>query len=330
MKKQGAMNNSLLILQGNCFETLKTLPHKSVHCCVTSPPYWGLRDYGCKEQIGLETTPQEYVNNISDVFRMVYDVLRDDGTLWLNLGDGYNGSGKGESSNKKQNSNAGSRTVVGRKTEATGLKPKNLVGIPWRVAFALQSEGWYLRSDIIWHKPNPMPESVKDRPTKAHEYIFMFSKSERYFYDCESIKEPSVYRDDRIRDRENTRLNNVPGRTRMGGLTRNNYEWRNKRDVWTVQTQPCKEAHFAVFPEKLIEPCILAGCPVGGVVLDPFAGSGTTGRVALKVGRKAILCELNPQYIPIINRRTNVSLELALSSGGNQGAHEKGFDASNN
>jgi len=320
------MVDSLQILQGNCLSTLKTLPHKSVHCCVTSPPYWGLRDYGCEGQIGLETTPQEYVNNISAVFRLVYNVLRDDGTLWLNIGDSYNGY-KGNACRDTSGSEyAGFRNQPARESghglECKDLKPKDLIGIPWRVAFALQAEGWYLRSDIIWHKPNPMPESVTDRCTRSHEYIFLLSKSKKYYFDAEAIKEPCSAAN--ILDFARRKTLNNKGRGKGSyeeirpDLCRNRADYmpgdfrRNKRDVWTVQTKPCKEAHFAVFPEKLIEPCILAGCPVGGIVLDPFAGSGTTGRVALELGRKAILCELNQKYIPIIKRQTNIPVGLNL------------------
>lgn len=296
------------IIQGDAREVLKTLPDKSIHCCVTSPPYYGLRDYGVDGQIGLEETPEEYVENMVEIFRRVRRVLRPDGTLWLNLGDSYAGSGMGAANYPgdygKQNSNKGSLSVKGRAgLVPDGLKPKDLIGIPWRVAFALQGDGWYLRADIIWSKPNSMPESVTDRPTKAHEYIFLLSKSQRYYYDFEIIKEPTITRDNSYRDRDDSKLNNTPGRTRMGGLKTNNYEMRNKRSVWTVPTKPFSEAHFAVFPPKLIEPCILAGCPVGGIVLDPFMGSGTTALVAFEHERNYLGIELNPEYIKLANRR---------------------------
>lgn len=243
------------------------------------------------------------------VFREVRRVLRPDGTLWLNLGDSYAGSGMGganypESASEKQLSNTGSTTCKGRGGYvAPGLKSKDLCGIPWRVAFALQADGWYLRQDIIWHKPNPMPESVTDRCTKAHEYVFLFAKSAKYYFDGEAIKEPTTTNDDLVRDRDTTKLNNVPGRTRMAGLQTNNYNLRNKRSVWTVTTKPFKEAHFATFPPDLIEPCILAGCPEGGTVLDPFFGSGTTGLVCSRLNRQYIGIELNEQYCKMAERR---------------------------
>jgi len=297
------------LLQGDCREVLKTLPEQSVNCCVTSPPYFGLRDYGCESQIGLEQTPDEYVAQLVEVFRQVKRVLRDDGTLWLNLGDSYTGGGAGRNDGNhradgKPGGMSSKATGVTRNRGRCGLKPKDLIGIPWRVAFALQADGWYLRQDIIWHKPNPMPESVTDRCTKAHEYIFLLSKSAKYWYDNEAIKEPTITKDSNLRDRENAKLNNTPGRTKMMGLTTNSYETRNKRDVWVVHTKAYKEAHFAVFPSELIQPCILAGCPAGGTVLDPFGGSGTTGMVAETLGRNSILIELNPEYVKIQEHRT--------------------------
>lgn len=262
------------VITGDCIDTLKALPEQSVHTCVTSPPYFGLRDYGHDGQIGLEPTPDEFVAALVAVFREVRRVLRDDGTLWLNLGDSYArnpakgqhkpGQSGGKNAYVYDNGNGrASATFLG-----DGIKEKDLIGIPWRVAFALQADGWYLRQDIIWHKPNPMPESVRDRCTKAHEYIFLLSKGQRYYFDAEAIKEQAV-----------------------GGTER-----RNRRSVWTVTTKPFKGAHFATFPPDLIEPCVLAGAPVGGVVLDPFGGAGTTGLVAKMNYRKAILCELNPEY----------------------------------
>ena len=231
------------IIQGDVIETLRTLPEGFIHTCVTSPPYWGLRDYGVEGQIGLEETPEEYVEKMVEVFREVRRVLRDDGTLWLNLGDSY------------ANSNAG-----GKKTPE-GLKPKDLVGIPWRVAFALQADGWYLRSDIIWHKPNAMPESVKDRPTKAHEYIFLLSKSPKYYYDADAIREPMVKGDANSGAKNYRRINGAEFRDDSTQSRKDNPLGRNKRTVWTVSTKPFKGAHFAVFPPDLIEPCILAGAP---------------------------------------------------------------------
>jgi DNA modification methylase len=373
--------SGLRILTGDCREILPTkLLANSVQCCVTSPPYWGLRDYGtasweggdagCEHidklnlkrdnpggglsvfldttrgnqtsttsstiqfrnvcllcgarridsQLGLELTPEEYLTKLVAVFREVWRVLRDDGTLWLNLGDCYNSQpGQRKPEDKigdKQATNRGSYDMGSR--NVPGLKPKDLCMMPARVAMALQADGWYLRSDIIWHKPNPMPESVTDRPTKAHEYIFLLSKAERYFYDAEAIREPHV---------DFERGNNVSSEEN-GGHRANGYEredliirWkpnnetkrqynpagRNKRSVWTVATQPYTEAHFATFPEDLIKPCILAGSRLGDTVLDPFAGSGTTGKVALELGRRAILIELNPGYIELAETRTNTT-----------------------
>jgi len=253
----------------------------SVQCVVTSPPYWGLRDYGIQEQLGLEAIPEGYVAALVDVFREVWRVLRDDGTLWLNLGDCYNAynGGSGPSSridhplNERNRQKPSVPTGFGLRNK--GLKPKDLVGIPWRVAFALQADGWYLRSDIIWAKPNPMPESVTDRPTKAHEYIFLLTKSERYVYDAEAIKEEGVV-----------------------------WYSRNRRSVWVIPSQPYPEAHFATFPEALVEPCVLAGSPEGARVLDPFAGSGTVGQVCHRLGRRFVGLELSPAYCRLAYART--------------------------
>jgi DNA modification methylase len=334
----------ITIYNGDALEILRQLPDATVNCCVTSPPYWGLRDYGtatwdggdaecdhlqprkggdgpaspingggsdrdtsvglqqfhgtCRKcgarridsQIGLELTPEAYVDRLVDVFREVKRVLRDDGTLWLNLGDSFAGGGNNRGGN---------------------LKPKDLCGIPWRTAFALQESGWWLRSDIIWAKPNPMPESVTDRPTKAHEYMFLLAKSERYYYDADAISEPTT--DEAYRTRGQIRpptsiyaaqCPDGPQRTGLnlvnqvgGRLT------RNKRDVWTVTSDPFPEAHFATFPPALILPCVLAGCPAGGTVLDPFSGAGTTALVAKEQGRRAIGIELNPDYVSMIARR---------------------------
>lgn len=298
--------NSFLV--GDVRERLKDLADQSVHCCVTSPPYFGLRDYGHTGQIGLEPTPDEYVLHLVDVFREVRRVLRDDGTLWLNLGDSYNAHpGQRKTTDKagtKQQSNAGSPGAPSR--HVSDCKPKDLIGIPWMVAFALRSDGWYLRQGIIWHKPNPMPESVTDRCTKAHEYIFLFSKSPRYYFDGESIKEPAKYPGDKRHLRKDSRKEFEPlcidngSRTRTGNPTA---EKRNRRDVWTVATQPYSGAHFATFPPDLIEPCILAGCLKGGVVLDPFGGAGTTGLVAQRLGRRFVLVELNPAYMALAEQR---------------------------
>ena len=289
------------ILIGDSLKVLKTIPDCLVHCCVTSPPYYGLRDYGVKGQIGLEETPQEYIQNLVAVFREVKRLLRDDGTLWVNIGDSYAGSGKGGQPETKRSKNW--QPVYPKHEEKYGLKAKDLIGIPWLLAFALRADGWYLRQDIIWHKPNPMPESVTDRCTKSHEYIFLLSKSARYYFNHSAIKEPSVTFNTSIRDRETSRLNSTPGRSKIRGLVKNDYIDRNKRDVWTVNTEAYSDAHFAVFPEKLILPCVLAGCPENGVVLDPFMGSGTTAVVAVKTQRNYIGCEINSDYVKISEKR---------------------------
>ena len=284
-------------------ETLKTLESESINTCVTSPPYWGLRDYnGEKEQLGLEATPQEFVDNLVAVFREVKRVLRKDGTLWLNLGDSYNAARNGghaggsKQNHKKYLQRSGANVV--------GLKPKDLIGIPWRVAFALQQDGWYLRQDIIWHKPNPMPESVKDRCTKAHEYIFLLSKSPKYYYDNEAIKEDAKFPGGPTAAHAIRKGADDPKMQTRGGLHKIGANpKRNKRSVWTITTKPYKEAHFATFPKDLIEPCVLAGCPEGGTVLDPFGGSGTTAQVANDNHRDSILCELSAEYIEIAKKR---------------------------
>jgi DNA modification methylase len=291
------------IYQGDVLKVLKTFPDESIHCCVTSPPYWGLRDYGVEGQLGLESTPEEYVANLVEVFREVKRVLRDDGTLWLNLGDSYNGSGGAGGDYSKGGLKEGQPKYPGRKVAT--LKPKDLVGIPWMVAFALRADGWYLRQDIIWHKPNPMPESVTDRCTKAHEYIFLLSKNRKYHYDNEAIREPYQSKKEKPRNKAAEGYNNsyVGGRWSEGVRDYYSAGKRNKRSVWTVTTKPFREAHFATFPPDLIEPCILAGCPEGGIVLDPFMGSGTTAVVALKHNRNYIGIELNPEYIKIAEKR---------------------------
>ena len=284
--------------------------------CVTSPPYFGLRDYGVEGQIGLEQTPEEYVAAMVEVFRCVRDVLADDGTLWLNIGDSYAGSGKGRNADGthqeggKQGTNKG--TIVGSlvKTRAPECKPKDLIGIPWMLAFALRADGWYLRQDIIWHKPNPMPESVRDRCTKAHEYVFLLSKSERYFFDSEAMKEPAVRAGD-LPGGKGHYIQHSAGGHNKDGLAELGQkpvaETRNRRSVWTVATRPYKGAHFATFPPALIEPCILAGSRPCDIVLDPFMGSGTTAQVALQHGRKYLGCELNPEYQPLQVERINAA-----------------------
>ena len=304
------------ILEGDCIESLKTLDDESVNCCVTSPPYWGLRDYGESDQLGLEQTPEEYVANMVKVFSEVKRVLTKDGTLWLNLGDSYAGSGKRPAGNLKDNGERHLDHVTKPYTDDL-LKPKDLVGIPWRVAFALQADGWYLRQDIIWHKPNPMPESVTDRCTKSHEYIFLLSKSPKYYYDHEAVKEKCSEANIEDFKRRKTLNNKGKGKGTYDearpDLCRGRDAYmpddfmRNKRSVWIVNTKPYPEAHFATYPTKLIRPCIKAGCPKGGVVLDPFGGSGTTAEVANELHRDAILCELNPEYCKLINKRLSLT-----------------------
>lgn len=305
------------LMLGDCIQSMKSLPDQSIHTCVTSPPYFGLRDYGMDGQIGLEETPDAFVARLVEVFREVRRVLRDDGTLWVNLGDSYVGA----TSQHKDGGSQGHNSVIAKKTMSgipdhgrgdrnrklyeSGLAMKQLIGIPWRVAFALQADGWYLRQDIIWHKPNPMPESVTDRCTKAHEYVFLFSKSPKYYFDSEAIKEESKTNDSR-RPYTSKGAKDLDGRKEWkSGQQRDvgDFTKRNRRSVWTVTIKPFKGAHFATFPPDLIEPCILAGAPVGGTVLDPFGGSGTTAGVALKHGRKAVLCELNPDYAQLMDDR---------------------------
>ena len=290
-------------MHGDCRETLKELPDKIVNTVVTSPPYYGLRNYREDKQLGLEETPEEYVSNLADIFDEVWRVLRDDGTVWLNLGDSYSGSGKGIAGNICKTHDQQNMDGIHSKIVPNGLKPKDLIGVPFRVAFELQKRGWYLRQDIIWHKPNPMPESVTDRCTKSHEYIFLLSKNKNYYYDNEAIKVP-VKDDWGTRDRTDGKYHNDgTGLTPHSGLEKS-YETANKRSVWTVNPKPYKDAHFATFPPDLIEPCVLAGCPKGGVVLDPFMGSGTTGLVAQELGRQWIGCELNKDYIEMQKIRT--------------------------
>lgn len=382
---------STKILQGNCFDVLKTLPDESVNCCVTSPPYWGLRDYGtaswsggdsdcdhlepqggtgtasakqntssgsqnlqykgtCKKcgairqdaQIGIEDSPDQYVENLVTAFREVRRTLRADGTLWLNLGDSYAGNNNGYSGDSRPSNaagsltskNGGTRTMQQRRTVGNGLKNKDLVGIPWMVAFALRADGWYLRSDIIWHKTNPMPESIKDRPTKSHEYLFLLSKSAKYYYDQHAIKEPVAESSiERAKYGWHGRTGTAKDGMTMGARVGNSMQkmaatgiamgetslcgkdgLRNRRTVWTIGNSGYKGAHFATYPKELVRPCILAGSPVGGVVLDPFGGSGTTGEVANEEGRDSILIELNESYIPLMERRTGQPQQLKLAA----------------
>lgn len=300
---------------GDCREIMRRWAEQGVKAqmCVSSPPYFGLRDYGVDGQLGLEQTPDEYVQNMVEVFRAVRDVLADDGTLWLNIGDTYartGGTDRKVSSTAKVGSTRNTMKQMSDRTSkasALGLKDKDLIGIPWRVAFALQADGWYLRQDIIWHKPNPMPESVRDRCTKAHEYIFLLAKSERYYYDREAMQEPAArgYAGSDFR----TGKTAAHQGGRMSRADRIDTGRRNRRSVWTVATRPYKGAHFATFPPELIEPCILAGSRPGDVVLDPFMGSGTTAAVALRHGRRYLGCELNAAYEPLQRERIAAATE---------------------
>jgi DNA modification methylase len=299
---------------GDCLDILKRIPDEYLQCVVTSPPYWGLRDYGTNGQLGLEKTPEEYVEKMVAVFREVRRVLKKDGSVFLNLGDSYAGSLKGEGGtyelSKKQNSNRGSHygKDTGEKHKFNhNLKPKDLVGIPWRVAFALQSDGWWLRQDIIWAKPNPMPESVTDRCTKAHEYIFLLTKSTKYYFDADAIREPhkgNWFNDNRGKNKDvkESIMEYEHGGNKSFGETMNPLG-ANKRSVWTVSTKPYKEAHFATFPEELIIPCVLAGSKEGDIILDPFMGAGTTALVALRTRRNYIGSELNPEYVKMAEKR---------------------------
>lgn len=342
--------NNLTIIQGDCREVLKTLPDASVQCCVTSPPYFGLRDYGVDGQIGLEPTPEDYVAQMVEVFREVRRALRDDGTVWLNLGDTYAGSGKGgnpeDSPHVKQRTNKGTLVKNGARSETFGLKAKDLIGIPWRVAFALQSDGWYLRSEVTWCKKVPMPESVTDRPTSATEKVFLLTKSRRYFYDAEAVRNPpseSFLKDSRWKTGP-TDKNEKAGyedagaqnpkklhqmfkkdrgheRPHVGMLEKWDSLPRdhqmaygsNMRNFWVLGPEPYKDSHFATFPTEVPRRCILAGTKPGDVVLDPFGGSGTTGMVALELARKVILIELNPEYAAMADQRCNVTPGLAIA-----------------
>ena len=295
------------ILFGDCRDSLKIIANEAekARMCVTSPPYYGLRDYGGEDkQIGQEQSPEEYIETMVDVFRKVRDVLADDGTLWLNIGDSYYNYRKDGCIPKQtftQSRQDLPKTTPRRSNKLVGYKDKDLIGIPWMLAFALRADGWYLRQDIIWHKPNPMPESVKDRCTKAHEYIFLLSKSKYYYYDNEAIKEPA--KDWGTRDRTNGKYHNPgTGLQPHSGLTKS-YTKRNKRSVWSVNKRPYKGAHFATFPPDLIEPCILAGSEPGDIILDPFMGSGTTAMVAKQHGRYYMGCELHEDYGDLIKNR---------------------------
>jgi DNA modification methylase len=325
------------ILIGDCRDVLRTLPDESVQCVVTSPPYWGLRSYGvgtANGEIGQEESFWDFLDAMVDVFREVRRVLRSDGTAWVNMGDGYANDGKwgGATGGKHSDFLHGQSSRVGREKRRTGLKPKDLIGQPWRLAFALQDDGWWLRRDIIWHKLNPMPESVRDRPTCAHEYIFLLTKSQSYFYDADAIAEP-VSPNTHARLSQNVAAQIGSARANGGAKTNGNMKavgrtpktqpagqgvknnesfaaacslpvtHRNKRTVWPLSTEAYRDAHFATFPPALIEPCIKAGCPEGGTVLDPFGGAGTTGLVADRLQRNAVLIELNPEYAAMARRR---------------------------
>ena len=289
------------LIKGHALDVLRSLPDKTIQTCVTSPPYFGLRDYGCDGQIGLESTPDEFVKSLVSVFAEVHRVLRDDGTVWLNLGDSYAaqrggssmpaetlaGGKSGKGDKQSHRGHDGSAGHAHRNASAIGLKHKDLIGIPWRVAFALQQYGWYLRQDIIWHKPNPMPESVIDRCTKAHEYIFLLSKSDKYYFNSESIKEES--------------------KSKSSTSTNKEYPKANKRSVWSVPTKPFRGAHFATFPTELIRPCILAGSRIDDIVLDPFNGSGTTGFVSMEERRKYIGIDINQEYLSMAEERIKLA-----------------------
>lgn len=303
--------NKADILVGDAVKGLKTLDDGVIKTCVTSPPYWGLRDYGNDGQLGLESKPSEFVENLCRVFDEVWRVLADDGTVWVNLGDSYAGASLSRASNN-------GRAGYGNPREGTfsrlgnGLKHKELVGIPWRFAFAMQDRGWYLRQDIIWAKPNPMPESVTDRCTKSHEYVFLFSKQPKYFFDNEAIKEKALTEPVARDKNEEGYQADYPGGDRFsaGARVYGADGMRNKRSVWNVGVASFKDAHFAVYPPALIEPCVKAGSAEGDTVLDPFSGSGTTGEVALKLGRNYVGCELNPDYAKLSEKRITDALGM--------------------
>ena len=300
------------VIVGDCRSVLRDLPDESVNCVVTSPPYFGLRDYGVDGQIGLEASVSDHIAALRDVFREIRRILLKDGTLWVNYGDGYASTPNGNTHlthDGRYKSKRDDRTFTDKPLDtikASGLKPKDLMGLPWRLAFAMQEDGWWLRSDIIWAKPNPMPESIKDRPTKSHEYLFLLAKSDRYFFDAEAIAEPSIHAGQLVRTNGNEGMDaGYDGHRTRDGLRRGVVvpETRHPRSVWNIATAPFPEAHFATFPPELAERCIKAGCPEGGVVLDPFFGAGTTGLVADRLRRSCIGIELNPAYAEIARRR---------------------------
>ena len=306
-----------IIHTGDCLEVLKTLPDESVHCCVTSPPYYALRDYGMEEQIGREATPKEYISRLTEVFTEVRRVLRSDGTLWLNIADTYAGKGNQGDFVDPKNPKGRNGQAVALNYKVEGCKPKDMIGIPWMLAFALRDSGWYLRNDIIWMKENPMPESCKDRCSRCYEHIFLLSKSRKYFFDAKAISEPIAPATAEWLKRGMKGGNKygkpVPGQPQTQTINRPRAHgeitdsminpMRNKRDVWVVNTVPFKGGHYAAYPPKLVEPCLLAGCPEGGIVLDPFFGSGTTGMVAKQMGRHYIGIELNPEYAELAKAR---------------------------
>jgi len=304
---------------GDCRDSMRQMAKEGVkvQMCVTSPPYFGLRDYGHDGQIGNEQNPQEFIDNLVEVFACVWDILADDGTLWVNLGDSYANNSSQASNNGRAGFGNPREKVVNR--IGNGYKQKDLMGMPWRLAFALQDFGWYLRQDIIWHKPNPMPESVTDRCTKSHEYIFLLTKNQKYYFDADSIKEECINTEEQQIAKRNKKQHRFNAQEHEAKFVQHNfskietvYEKRNKRDVWSVPVKPYSGAHFATYPEELVEPCILAGSKVGDIVLDPFFGSGTTGAVAQKLGRKWVGCELNKNYEKLQNERlAQQGLELA-------------------
>ena len=305
------------IYTGDCLEVLKTLPDESVHCCVTSPPYYALRDYGVDGQIGREASPKEYISRLTEVFTEVRRVLRSDGTLWLNISDTYAGKGNQGSFADPKNPKGRNGQTIALNNKVEGCKPKDMIGIPWMLAFALRDSGWYLRNDIIWMKENPMPESVKDRCARCYEHIFLFSKSRKYHFDHLAISEP-IAPGTAERLKRGVKVGNkfgkpIPGQAQQQTINRSRAHGaitdaeinplRNKRDVWIINTVPFKGSHYAAYPPKLVEICLLAGCPEGGIVLDPFMGSGTTGMVARQLDRHFIGIELNPEFTEMAYRR---------------------------
>jgi DNA modification methylase len=312
LEREGGEQLKYKIIEGNCLDGLRSIPDQSVQVCVTSPPYYGLRDYGHNDQIGLEDTPDQYIKKMSEVFREVYRVLNTNGSLWLNIGDSYASFRDGKAIPDSQRGNntgtlvpkGSAKNRMATTFRGTPIKHKDLIGIPWMLAFALRESGWYLRQDIIWHKPNPMPESITDRNTKAHEYLFLLTKSAKYYFDADAIKEKSKSKSEGIKFEGNKYGDSIdPKHSTKSGNVSKEYEFVNKRSVWTIPSKPFRGAHFAVMPEALAEPCILAGSKPGDTILDPFTGSGTVAVVALRNNRNFIGCELNPEYIEIAHNR---------------------------